>query len=68
MNIETLHIIATFYFRKKVRTNCDFVKILNFREEKGNYEFFGLYKCNRGVGLKKVILTPTGDCVDIISF
>ncbi|MGE8037811.1 hypothetical protein [Lysinibacillus sp. NPDC093692] len=66
MDIETLHTIATYYF-EKVKTNCDYRKIIHYKEEKGNYSFYALYKCKRGIGLKKVILTPDGDLVEVIS-
>lgn len=66
MDIETLCIVATRYF-KEIKTNCDFVKIIEYREEKGNYVFYALYKCKRGIGLKRVILTSEGDLVDIFS-
>ena len=66
MGIETLHIIAIFYF-KKIKTNCDFVKIIDYREEEGNYAFYALYKCKKGIVLKKVVLTIDGDLFDIIS-
>jgi len=66
MDIETLHAIAIYYF-EKIKTNCDFIKIIQYKEEKGNYVFYGFYKCKRGIGLKRVILTPEGDLVDIFS-
>ncbi len=66
MDIETLSLIATYYF-EKIKSNCEFAKIIHYKEEKGNYVFYALYKCKRGIVLKKVILTPDGDFIDFIS-
>lgn len=66
MDIETLSLIATHYF-ENIKTNCDFIKIIHYKKEEGNYTFYGFYKCKRGIGLKKVILTIEGDFVDFTS-
>lgn len=67
MDFETLYIMALHYF-EKVKTNCEFKKIIHYKEEKGNYVFYALYKCKRGINLKKVILTPDGDFIEFLSY
>ena len=67
MNIERLSKIATFHF-KNIRTNCDFMKIHHYLVVEGNYEFYAYFKCKRRITIKKVVLTPTGELVDIITF
>lgn len=67
MDIETLHSVAIYYF-EHARSNCEFLKIYSFIEEDENYAFYGLFKCKKVIGLKKVILTSEGDFVDFVSF
>ena len=66
MDIETLYIKAILYF-ESIRTRCEFLKIHSYKEEEGNFVFYALFKCKRRVMVKKVILAPDGEIVDIIS-
>jgi hypothetical protein len=67
MDIETLHVVANYYF-EHMRSNCEFLNIYSYAEEGDvNFAFFGLFRCKRRVMVKKVILTPSGELVAIIS-
>lgn len=62
MDIETLHTIAIYCF-EQIRSNCEFLKIYSYAEEVDeNYSFYELFKCERRVMVKKVILAPDGKC------
>lgn len=66
MDIETLQLLAIYYF-ERIRSRCVFLKVYSYMEEEGNFAFYGLYKCKRRILVKKVILTPNGDVVAVFS-
>lgn len=67
MDIEQLKKIAAFHFRQ-IRSNCTYLKISVVTPlENGNYMFFALFKCKRGVNVKQVILTSSGEFVGSFS-
>lgn len=59
--------LAIYHFRR-VKSNCTYLKMHAYDiDEEGNYEFYALFRCKRTISLKKVILTPKGKLIAIIS-